>query len=230
MTEELNESTEVGNSEESVSNNEADPAVSAGESGFDVGDERFKTKEQLYKSYRDLESKVGDYSKVKSRAEQWDAAVKALAVDKDISEARAEELLAEESDKLLGKNSEKIQSREENSRIADLELQIAKRDFLDDNPEAKDVLPKVMELARATGKSIQNVYEDNFKDLISNMSTTQASSGNSYKQVRRDVDDDAPTSNARKEREILERAKSARNAPEMEKAVADLLKQRRFGS
>ena len=164
------EESTAGNPEETESGSEEqDPEE--GKSKF-VGDQRFKTPDDLYKSYRELESKLGDVEDLQEKASLAYEFVEALSAEKNITKAEARALLREQSRKTLDKHAPVLQERRGSDEVKELRLLVDKRDLLDEVPEAREVIDQIVALAKATGKTVREVYNRDFKTIVDRLSAS----------------------------------------------------------
>lgn len=225
MSEELNEPTPVDNSTESTVDVTNDPNTSDNQT-FDVGDPRFKSKEDLYNSYKELESKLGNRKDVEKKAQLADGRIKALAAEKNISFDEAEQMLETETNDLLRKHRDTIISRETSEELRKTNLRMDRRDLLDDYPESKEVVDRVVDLALRTGESPRKIYERDFKPLIDRTMDTPS---NTNRPVRRATDPDERPDN--QEKLYQERFDAARKAKprDFNEALEKALRAKHFG-
>ncbi len=90
-----------------------------------------------------------------------------------------------------------------------------RRDLLDENPEARAVIDQVMAVANATGKDVQSVYRNQFREIaekISQPMDSEPKKANTYKPSFRGVDEPSePDIQKRNYEKLMAQAKSERN-------------------
>lgn len=160
-----------------------------------MGDQRFKTAEDLYKSYKSLESKLGTVRDLEAKAQAYDEAAEALAAERGIAVTEAASLLREETHKLREKHAPKIEESKRTDELRMVRLELEKRDILDEVPEAKELLPQIMEYAKVTGKTLRDSLEK-FRPIMDKISYSNKNMTAAPKtSFRSEGDDETPSSN-----------------------------------
>lgn len=173
-----------GNPDESNSSENGDAKAES----YVMGDARFKSAEDLYKSYKSLESKLGNVRELEEKSRAWDEAAEALAAERDIPKSEASQLLREESSKLREKHAPKMENARQSDELRSMRLELEKRDLLDDVPEARELMPQILEYARATGKSARDAFEK-FRPIVDRMTANKQSMPTAPKGSNRSADD-----------------------------------------
>ncbi len=185
MIDEEGSESRSGNPDESKSPEGEDAKAES----YVMGDARFKSTEDLYKSYKSLESKLGNVRELEQKAKAWEDASEALAAERDIPASEAAQLLREESSKLREKHAPKLEATKQSDELRSMRLELEKRDLLDDVPEAREIMPQVLEYARATGKSARESFE-RFRPLVDKMTANKQSMPTAPKSSNRSADED----------------------------------------
>ncbi len=169
MSQEFNEPTDVDNSDESMQ--ESDP------SGQSEADKFNGDYDKLSESYKNLEQKLGsNASDVQKMREEMDnlreiaqtaqQAAEALAARDGISKEEALKILKKESDEMLQKHAPEQAQREVDSKLKAMENKFQEMELLQKYPEANGYLDLVRDLAKSTGKPMNEIYEKRVMNLV----------------------------------------------------------------
>lgn len=156
------------------------------------------------------------FQEVNSKKKELEAELQALRQEKEAQKAQSE--------------SKSTASDE----VRAIKMDLERRDLLDEEASARPVIDQVMAVARATGQSVKEVFNSQFREMAEKLSGDSSTPNMPLRTVNRGMDEDVAQTQVSKERNLQQLKEKAWDpktpAHQREQLLREITKLKRFGS